>query len=228
DDVSVLHQNLTLDSWTLIWKSNGLCVFLCVRRLERRWVLWHEFMKEHAHLDSWLRLAEQAVSSSNPALVTYVTAKDELRKFERLRCEAGSRLVQLDSLTRRNRTLTRLFQGAMKARLLASARECGQRWDDVNAKLESITGRLKTTGSCLRRQTLVVLQRVCWRTRDRLHPFTCRLLLPLHPHLPMSTWGWSGTPQSTSDARSPARTPTRLTSVPAQVGSHTTSFYWIF
>uniref|UniRef100_A0A671WJN6 Uncharacterized protein n=1 Tax=Sparus aurata TaxID=8175 RepID=A0A671WJN6_SPAAU len=141
--VSVLHQNLTLDSWTLIWKSNGLCVFLCVRRLERRWVLWHEFMKEHAHLDSWLRLAEQAVSSSNPALVTYVTAKDELRKFERLRCEAGSRLVQLDSLTRRNRTLTRLFQGAMKARLLASARECGQRWDDVNAKLESITGRLK-------------------------------------------------------------------------------------
>lgn len=80
--VSVLHQNLTLDSWTLIWKSNGLCVFLCVRRLERRWVLWHEFMKEHAHLDSWLRLAEQAVSSSNPALVTYVTAKDELRKFE--------------------------------------------------------------------------------------------------------------------------------------------------
>lgn len=62
---------------------------------------------------------------------------------QRLRCEAGSRLVQLDSLTRRNRTLTRLFQGAMKARLLASARECGQRWDDVNAKLESITGRLK-------------------------------------------------------------------------------------
>lgn len=62
---------------------------------------------------------------------------------QRLRCEAGSRLVQLDSLTRRNRTLTRLFQGAMKARLLASARECGQRWDDVNTKLESITGRLK-------------------------------------------------------------------------------------
>lgn len=62
---------------------------------------------------------------------------------QRLRCEAGSRLVQLDSLTRRNRTLTRLFQGAMKARLLVSARECGQRWDDVNAKLESITERLK-------------------------------------------------------------------------------------
>ncbi|XP_027135823.1 nesprin-2 isoform X1 [Larimichthys crocea] len=112
-------------------------------QLERRWLLWHEFMKEHAHLDTWLRLAEQAVSSSNPAHVTYVAAKEEQRKFERLRCEAGSRLVQLDSLTRRNRMLTRLFQGAMKARLLASARECGQRWDDVNGKLETITGRLK-------------------------------------------------------------------------------------
>ncbi|XP_035536674.1 nesprin-2 [Morone saxatilis] len=112
-------------------------------QLERRWVLWHEFMKEHAHLDAWLRLAEQTVSSPNPAHVTYVTAKEELRRFERLRCEAGGCLVQLDDLTRRNRTLTRLFQGAMQARLLASARECGRRWDDVNAKLESITGRLK-------------------------------------------------------------------------------------
>ncbi|KAM6987420.1 nesprin-2 [Tautogolabrus adspersus] len=100
-------------------------------------------MKEHAHLDAWLRSAEQAVSSPNPAHVTYVTAKEELRKFERLQCDAGSLLVRLDDLTHRNRTLTRLFQGAMRARLLASTRICGQRWDDVNAKLESITARLK-------------------------------------------------------------------------------------
>ncbi|XP_054460401.1 nesprin-2 isoform X2 [Anoplopoma fimbria] len=112
-------------------------------RLERRWVLWHEFMKEHAELDTWLRFAKQVVSCPNPAHVTYVTAKEEMRMFERLRCEARSRLGQLDTLTRRNRTLTRLFQGAIQARLLASARECGQRWDDVNTKLESITGRLK-------------------------------------------------------------------------------------
>ncbi|XP_031728380.1 nesprin-2 isoform X1 [Anarrhichthys ocellatus] len=112
-------------------------------QLERRWVLWHEFMKEHAQLDNWLRFAEQAVSPPQPTLVTYVTAKEEMRKFERLRCETRSRLIQLDGLTQRNRTLTRLFQGAMQARLLASARECGQRWGDMNTKLESITGRLK-------------------------------------------------------------------------------------
>nr|XP_046246097.1 nesprin-2 isoform X2 [Scatophagus argus] len=112
-------------------------------RLERRWVLWHEFMKEHAHLDAWLRLAELAVGTPDPTHVSYVTAKDELGKFERLRREARSRLVQLDSLTLQNRALTHLFQGAMRARLLASARECGRRWDDVNAKVESVAARLK-------------------------------------------------------------------------------------
>ncbi|XP_030601133.1 nesprin-2 [Archocentrus centrarchus] len=112
-------------------------------QLESRWVLWQEFMKEYSHLDAWLRLAEEAFSTTNSFHVTYQTAKEELRKCERLRQEAGPRLVQLDSLTRRNRKLIRLFQGAMQARLLASARECGRRWDDVNAKLESITGRLQ-------------------------------------------------------------------------------------
>ncbi|XP_026151905.1 uncharacterized protein LOC113123808 isoform X2 [Mastacembelus armatus] len=112
-------------------------------QLETKWILWHDFMKEHADLDAWLRLAEQAVTSANITCLTYLSAKEELRKFERVRVEAGSRLVQLDSLTRRNRTLTRLFQGVMQTRLLASAKDCGRRWDDVSAKLESITGRLK-------------------------------------------------------------------------------------
>uniref|UniRef100_A0A3Q3NB05 Uncharacterized LOC113123808 n=1 Tax=Mastacembelus armatus TaxID=205130 RepID=A0A3Q3NB05_9TELE len=116
---------------------------LCLFRLETKWILWHDFMKEHADLDAWLRLAEQAVTSANITCLTYLSAKEELRKFERVRVEAGSRLVQLDSLTRRNRTLTRLFQGVMQTRLLASAKDCGRRWDDVSAKLESITGRLK-------------------------------------------------------------------------------------
>ncbi|XP_061828260.1 nesprin-2 [Nerophis lumbriciformis] len=112
-------------------------------RLESRWLLWHAFMKEHAHVDAWLRLAEEAVGSQSWTRVTYASAEEELRRFERLRCEAGSRLVQLDGMTQRNRTLTLLFQGAMRARLLAAARECGQRWDDVNVQLESVTGRLQ-------------------------------------------------------------------------------------
>ncbi|XP_054649436.1 nesprin-2 isoform X2 [Dunckerocampus dactyliophorus] len=128
------------------WSQDG--DLLGCDQLERRWLLWHAFMKEHAHLDAWLQLAEQAVCSQNWTQVTYASAKEDLRRFERLRCEAGTRLVQLDGLTHKNRMLTRLFKGAMRARLLVAARECGQRWDDVNVKLESITGRL-TNFVCL-------------------------------------------------------------------------------
>ncbi|XP_028429476.1 nesprin-2 isoform X3 [Perca flavescens] len=127
--------------WDASWSQDG--DLQGCGQLERKWLLWQDFMTEQAHLDAWLRLAEQAVGSSGPVHFAYVIAKEDLSKFERLRCEAGPRLVQLDGLTRRNRTLTRLFRGAMQARLLAAARECGHRWDEVNAKLESITGRLK-------------------------------------------------------------------------------------
>ncbi|XP_076736849.1 uncharacterized protein LOC143415181 isoform X1 [Maylandia zebra] len=56
---------------------------------------------------------------------------------KRQRREGRPRLIQLESLTRRSRTLTQLFQGTLQTRLLATAR------DDVNAKLESITGQLQ-------------------------------------------------------------------------------------
>ncbi|XP_039474025.1 uncharacterized protein LOC120442194 [Oreochromis aureus] len=57
--------------------------------------------------------------------------------IERRWREGRPRLIQLESLTRRSRTLTRLFQDTLQTWLLATAR------DDVNAKLESITGRLQ-------------------------------------------------------------------------------------
>ncbi|XP_061683122.1 nesprin-2 isoform X2 [Syngnathoides biaculeatus] len=111
--------------------------------LERRWLLWQGFMKEHAQLDTWLRLAEVVVASHDWSRVTYAGAKDDVRRFERLRCEAVSQLVCLDTLTQRNRTLTVLFQGAMRARLLDAARDCRRRWDRLNFKLESISRRLE-------------------------------------------------------------------------------------
>ncbi|CAI5650790.1 unnamed protein product [Oreochromis niloticus] len=47
--------------------------------------------------------------------------------IERRRREAGPRLIQLESLTRRSRTLTLLFQGTLQTWLLALARDCGRR-----------------------------------------------------------------------------------------------------
>ncbi|XP_061637852.1 uncharacterized protein si:ch211-137a8.2 isoform X3 [Phyllopteryx taeniolatus] len=138
DDVAArTEDHVTPEESTDTWNLPGC------ERLERRWLLWHGFMKEHAHLDAWLRLAEHAVASHNWSRVTYAGAKDAVRRFERLRCEAASHLVHLDTLAQRNRTLTLLFRGAMRSRLLDAARDCGHRWDRLNVKLESISGRLK-------------------------------------------------------------------------------------
>ncbi|XP_032401928.1 uncharacterized protein LOC116708202 isoform X2 [Xiphophorus hellerii] len=140
-----LNQQPVLYSWTgqgdSSWSQDGDRPRY--GQLDRKWVLWHEFMQEHSHLDAWLRLAEQAINTLSPAHLTYSASKEELRRFQRLRSEAGSQLIRLDGLTRRNRTLPRLFQGAVQARLLGAAWECGRRWDEVDAKLETITGRLQ-------------------------------------------------------------------------------------
>uniref|UniRef100_A0A3Q4GFY9 Uncharacterized protein n=1 Tax=Neolamprologus brichardi TaxID=32507 RepID=A0A3Q4GFY9_NEOBR len=203
-------------------QATKTCCSNMIGQLERRWLLWHEFMKEYDHLDAWLRLAEEAVSSPNSVHITYQTAKEEMKKFERLRREAGPRLIQLDSLTRRNRTLTRLFQGTMQARLLSSARECGRRWDDVNAKLQSITGQLQVQWEAFdaqREELAVWLADMDVRLIEveQLTGNACEKLRQLQV-----TWGWSGTRQLTLDALSPVTTPTHRISVPARVRSDST------
>lgn len=60
--------------------QSGLCFIS--QRLERKWVLWHEFMKEYSSLGDWLRLAEKSADSPRSAHVLFVTAKEELEKFE--------------------------------------------------------------------------------------------------------------------------------------------------
>lgn len=48
--------------------------------LDRKWLLWHDAMKDHAHLEAWLCLADQACSS--PAHISYLAAKETLRRLE--------------------------------------------------------------------------------------------------------------------------------------------------
>ncbi|XP_072547996.1 uncharacterized protein [Salminus brasiliensis] len=62
-------------------QDDASCLEGCVQ-LERRWVLWHEFMKEYSCLDDWLQLAEKLAASPNSSHVLYITAKEELQKFE--------------------------------------------------------------------------------------------------------------------------------------------------
>lgn len=55
---------------------------MCVSRLDRKWLLWHDFMRERAHLEAWLRSAERAVACASSAHITYAAAKEQLRTIE--------------------------------------------------------------------------------------------------------------------------------------------------
>ncbi|KAK9962267.1 hypothetical protein ABG768_007639 [Culter alburnus] len=114
----------------------------CVK-LERRWMLWYEFKKELSCLDDWLRSAEKIAASPNSSHVLYITAKEELQKYENLRAEARIRLAQLDGLTQRSRTLVDLFRGTMGTRLVEMTKDCGQRWDQLSNTVETVCRRLK-------------------------------------------------------------------------------------
>ncbi|XP_067307821.1 nesprin-2 isoform X2 [Pseudorasbora parva] len=114
----------------------------CVK-LERRWMLWYEFKKELSCLDDWLRSAEKIAASPNSSHVLYVTAKEELQKYENLRAEARIRLTQLDGLTQKSQTLVGLFRGAMGTRLVELTKNCGQRWDQLSNTVETVCRRLK-------------------------------------------------------------------------------------
>ncbi|XP_051962594.1 uncharacterized protein si:ch211-137a8.2 [Xyrauchen texanus] len=114
----------------------------CVK-LEKRWMLWYQFMKEHSCLDDWLQLAEKKAASPNSSHVLYVMAKEELQKYESLRAEARIRLSQVDSLTQMSRTLVGLFRGAMGARLVEMTKDCGQRWDQLSNTVDTVCRRLK-------------------------------------------------------------------------------------
>ncbi|KAK7171919.1 hypothetical protein R3I93_004274 [Phoxinus phoxinus] len=114
----------------------------CVK-LERRWMLWYEFKKELSCLDDWLRSAEKIAASPNSSHVLYVTAKEELQKYENLRAEARMRLTQLDGMTQKSRTLVGLFRGTMGARLVEMTKDCGRRWDQLSNTVETVCRRLK-------------------------------------------------------------------------------------
>ncbi|XP_051534733.1 nesprin-2-like [Myxocyprinus asiaticus] len=139
DDLNVSNEGSSIgDSSQDVSSSLESCV-----KLERRWMLWYELMKEHSSLDDWLQLAEKIAASPNSSHVLYVTAKEELQKYESLRAEARIRLTQLDSLTQRSQILVGLFSGAMGAWLVEMTKDCGQRWDQLSNTVDTVCRRLK-------------------------------------------------------------------------------------
>ncbi|KAJ8414578.1 hypothetical protein AAFF_G00037800 [Aldrovandia affinis] len=135
-----LHDWLSVGNWSQDGGSSS--VERCIQ-LEKRWTLWHKFMKAHSHFDDWLRLAEKSAASPKSSHVLYVTAKQELKKFESLQWESRARLAQLDGLHQQQRVLTHHFGGAVGGRLAGMARDCSQRWDRVSGTVDGVCRRLK-------------------------------------------------------------------------------------
>ncbi|XP_051966325.1 nesprin-2-like [Xyrauchen texanus] len=139
DDLNVSNEGSSIgDSSQDISSSLESCV-----KLERRWILWYELIKEHSCLDDWLQLAEKIAASPNTSHVLYVTAKEELQKYESLRAEARIRLTQLDSLTQRSQILVGLFRGAVGTWLVEMTKDCGQRWDQLSNTVDTVCRRLR-------------------------------------------------------------------------------------
>ncbi|XP_061073451.1 nesprin-2 isoform X1 [Conger conger] len=116
-------------------------------QLEELQTLWQKFMTSHSHFHDWLQLAEKSTTSPNSSHVCYVTAKQELKKFETLRSESRARLAQLDGLTQQQRVLTQRIGGPVGRRLAGMVRDCSQRWDLVSEAVDSICLRLKLSVS---------------------------------------------------------------------------------
>lgn len=49
---------------------------------DRKWLLWHDFMREHAHLEAWLHSTERALTCTSPAHMAYSGAREQLRRLQ--------------------------------------------------------------------------------------------------------------------------------------------------
>lgn len=68
-------------------------------------------MKEHAHLETWLHLTEQAITCASPAHITYIGAKETLRRIEVSKRASGPSHLQIHYFGTGHRTLTARFRG---------------------------------------------------------------------------------------------------------------------
>uniref|UniRef100_W5NC25 Si:ch211-137a8.2 n=1 Tax=Lepisosteus oculatus TaxID=7918 RepID=W5NC25_LEPOC len=112
-------------------------------QLEQGWRLWQQFLKAHSHFGDWLRLAESSAANPNSAQVPYITAKEELRKFEGLQREVRARLAQLQSMNMQYRCLARVYGCEVGTKLQLLFQDSSQRWDLLSRTVDNVCRRLK-------------------------------------------------------------------------------------
>ncbi|XP_029111565.1 nesprin-1 isoform X1 [Scleropages formosus] len=111
--------------------------------LEKKWILWHEFIKDHSCFTDWLQLAEKSARRPRSAVILYITAKEDLKRYQDLQVEIRSRLAQLDSLNEQHRVLAQHFRGVMAHRLTSMVLDSSRRWDVLSKTVENACHSLK-------------------------------------------------------------------------------------
>ncbi|ETE66047.1 Nesprin-2, partial [Ophiophagus hannah] len=89
------------------WRN--ICAMSIERRMkiEATWRLWQKFLEDYSRFEVWLKTAEKTAAYPNSSEILYVTAKEELKKFEAFQRQIHERLTQLELINKQYRRLAR-------------------------------------------------------------------------------------------------------------------------
>uniref|UniRef100_A0ABM5FBV7 Nesprin-2 isoform X3 n=1 Tax=Pogona vitticeps TaxID=103695 RepID=A0ABM5FBV7_9SAUR len=125
------------------WRN--ICAMSVERRMkiEETWRLWQRFLDDYSRFEDWLKTAERTAASPNSSEVSYVNAKEELKKFDAFQRQIHERLTQLELINKQYRRLARENRTDSASKLKQMVHEGNQRWDNLQRRVTAILRRLK-------------------------------------------------------------------------------------
>uniref|UniRef100_A0A8C6XJJ9 KASH domain-containing protein n=1 Tax=Naja naja TaxID=35670 RepID=A0A8C6XJJ9_NAJNA len=125
------------------WRN--ICAMSIERRMkiEATWRLWQKFLEDYSRFEVWLKTAEKTAAYPNSSEILYVTAKEELKKFEAFQRQIHERLTQLELINKQYRRLARENRTDSANKLKQMVYEGNHRWDNLQKRVTAILRRLK-------------------------------------------------------------------------------------
>ncbi|XP_070607106.1 nesprin-2 isoform X2 [Erythrolamprus reginae] len=125
------------------WRN--ICAMSIERRMkiEATWRLWQKFLEDYSRFEIWLKTAEKTAAYPNSSEILYVTAKEELKKFEAFQRQIHERLTQLELINKQYRRLARENCTDSANKLKQMVYEGNHRWDNLQKRVTAILRRLK-------------------------------------------------------------------------------------
>ncbi|KAL7992726.1 hypothetical protein Chor_016982 [Crotalus horridus] len=116
------------------WRN--ICAMSIERRMkiEATWRLWQKFLEDYSRFEVWLKTAEKTAAYPNSSEILYVTAKEELKKFEAFQRQIHERLTQLELINKQYRRLARENRTDSANKLKQMVYEGNHRWDNLQKR----------------------------------------------------------------------------------------------